>query len=572
MAIKKVLFNTMLALVFLATLASCTPAPAAAPQVIKQTVVVQGTPQVIEKLVTPVAETVNKEGGVLTWGILVEPTGFNPILNDSWTELYPIQFDSEPLTWGGENYPTTLTPQLAESWEKSSDGLTWTIQLRQNVKWHDGSPFTADDVVFWGQSLQDPDLPANWFNHRFFTGDEPYAFEKVDENTVKITTKEPVPNLLNLICVPLIPAKYFKDNNLSAADMANDPFNTQGNIGTGPFKFSEYKRGEAVTLVRYDEYWRGKPYLDKIVYRIIPDPQAMVTAVQNGEVDWAYIQPTNVAQLVGDPNVNVHVFKFDGLRGLDVNTKKPMLADKRTRQAMTYSLDRQAMINSTVLGYGDIADSPFNPVVSAYEPLPQYAYDPEKARQLLAEVGWKPGADGILVADTVQGVPKGTKFHIVITLYDSSDQTGAVIQSYFKAVGIDSEIQVQDFGSWIGENAGKDPKPYDIATAAGAFFGADAGSYGTLYAAGSYADTRMGYFNQEVQDLFDKARIAKDQAEADTYYKQAAKILWDELPNIPTFWPNIIYASTKRVHIEETEVNTSLLSLFTYPEKLWVEK
>ncbi len=578
MSHRRVIINGLLLLVFLVPLVGCSPAatptPLTVPQTVtvKETVIVAGTPQIVEKVVTQTPAPVDKSGGVFTWGIPVEPTGFNPILNDSYTELYPIQFDSEPLAWGGENYPSTLTPQLAESWEKSSDGLTWTIHLRKNVKWQDGTPFTADDVIFWGQSLQDPKLPANFFNSRFFTGSDPYTFEKVDDNTVKITTKQPVSNLLNLICVPLIPAHYFKDKNITPADMANDTFNTQANIGTGPFKIVDYKRGEAVTLSRNDDYWRGKAYLDTVVFRIIPDPQALLVAVQNGEVDWALIRPQDVAQLVGNTNVVIHTFKADRLQGLDVNTGKPMLADKRTRQAMMYSLDRQAMINTLQMGYADLADSPFNPIVSAYESLPQYNYDPEKAKQLLAEVGWKPGPDGVLVADTVKGVAKGTKFHIVITNYDASDQTATVVQSYFKAVGIDSEIKVEDFGTWVGENYGKDPKPYDVATAAGAFFGADAGAYGTLYSGGNFANSRMGYFNPDVQALFDKARSAKDQAEADGYYKQAAKILWDELPNIPTYWPKLIFASSKRLHIEDAQVNTSLLSVFTYPEKLWVEK
>ncbi len=312
-----------------------------------------------------------------------------------------------------------------------------------------------------------------------------------------------------MICVPLIPAHYFKDKNITPADMGTDKFNIDGNIGTGPFKFGEYKRGEAVTLVRNDDYWRGAPYLDKVVFRVIPDPEARMVALENGEVDWTQLDPQNVPQVVSNQNITLYIENKDALKGLDVNTQKPMLADKRTRQAISYSINRQAIINTVPMGYANVADSPFNPVVTAYEHLPQYNYDPAKAKQLLADVGWKPGSDGILVADTVTGVAKGTKFHIVITSYDASDQTAAVVQSYFKAVGINSEIKVEDFGTWVGENYGKDPKPYDIATAAGAFFGADTGAYGTLYAGGNFANSRMGYANPEVQALFDKARASR---------------------------------------------------------------
>ncbi len=161
------LLNVMVLLAMVFALVGCaapTASPAeSVPQTIKETVIVQGTPQVIEKVVTATPVPVNKEGGVFTWAIPEEPPGFNPILNNNWTELYVLQFNSEPLTWGGENYPSTLDPLLAETWETSEDGLVWTIHLRKDVKWQDGTPFTSEDVVFWAQSLQDPELLATWF-------------------------------------------------------------------------------------------------------------------------------------------------------------------------------------------------------------------------------------------------------------------------------------------------------------------------------------------------------------------------------------------------------------------------
>ncbi len=129
-----------------------------------------------------------------------------------------------------------------------------------------------------------------------------------------------------------------------------------------------------------------------------------------------------------------------------------------------------------------------------------------------------------------------------------------------------------DFATYTQENLGKDPKSYDIAVRGGAFFGANAGTYGTFFAAGDYQSTRGGYFNQEVQDLFDKARTMKTQAEADEYYKQAARIIWEDMPVIPLYWPQQIWGSSNRVHVEESEMNASLLGVFTYPEKLWVDK
>ncbi|MCE5208751.1 MAG: ABC transporter substrate-binding protein [Chloroflexi bacterium] len=572
---RKMFFTMIILLGMLVSVAGCTPTTAASdatPQTIIETVIVEGTPQVIEKVVTPTPVAIDKSGGVFTWAIPEEPPSFNPILSDNWTELYVLQFDSEPLTWGGENYPTTLNPILAETWETSQDGLVWTVHLRQGVKWHDGTEFTSEDVVFWASALQDPELPAAWFGYRFFTGEDPYLFEAIDDYTVQITTKEPVPNLLNLICVPLIPAHYFIENNITPKDMATEPFNTQGNIGTGPFKFGEYTRGEAVTLVRNDDYWRGKPLLDKVVFRVIPEAESRMIALLNGEVDWTQLDPQNVPQVVGNPNVTLHILNMDRLSGLDVNTHKPMLADKRTRQAMSYALDRQAIINTVMLGYATVADSPFNPVVSAYEPLPKYDYNPDKALSLLAEVGWEMGADGVMVAKNVEGVDAGTRFHIEIMSSNPNDQIATMVQSYLGKIGIEVEQKVVDFATYTEENLGKDPKNYDIGVRGGAFFGSDAGTYGTFFAAGDYQSTRGGYYNPDVQALFDQARIQKTQAEADVYYKQAAEIIWDEMPVIALYWPQQIWGASNRLHVEDAEMNASLLGVFTYPEKLWVEK
>jgi peptide/nickel transport system substrate-binding protein len=575
---KKTIYTIISFLLLCSLLIGCipsTPVTVIETQKVIETVVVQGTPQVVEKeiIVTPTTAPVDKEGGTFYYGVPYEFPGFNPILTDQNVELWLFGLDAEPLTWGGENYPTILKPIVAESWEVSNDGKVWTINLRHGVYWHDGVELTADDVVFTAQAIQDPATGerASWLTPRFEVNGVPYKFEAINKYTVQITTAEPIPNLLNLICVPLIPKHYFVENNISNADMANDKFNTEGNIGTGPFKLVEYKRGEAAVLERNDLYWRGKPYLDKIVMRIIPDPSSMVAALKSGEVDWAQITPQLIPQLLDDPNLSFKVLNLDLTRFLNINNTKPMLKDKRVHQAFMYAIDRQAINNTYLLGYGKIPDFPFTPFVYGYKPLPQYEYNLEKAKELMVEVGWEMGTDGIWVAKNVDGVPAGTRFSVTLEAYDRTLPVSILVQSDLKKLGVDVTLNLTDDATFYANNIGKEDKVFDLEMGGGGWLGADASGYTFIYYAGSVADSSTSYYNPAIEELWQKTKAASDPEQKGEYIYQMAEILWDELPVIPLVWESWVFASNNRLHVEEADLNTNLFSLFTYPEKIWVE-
>ena len=567
-------------------LAACTGTPVASTPV-----VVTSAPEIITATPAPLASTavvstsapeivtatpapVDKSGGTLVWGVDSEPPGFNPILNDFGVEIVVYQLTSEPLTWGGENFPPNLNPVLATSWETSSDGLTWTIHLRKGVTWQDGTPFTADDVLFWAKAIQDPNTTgAEWLRSRFSVNDQPFVFKKVDDNTVTITTAAPVPTLMNDICAPLIPAHYFQQNNVADADMVKDPFNTTKNMGTGPFKISSYVKGEAVTLVRNDNYWGGKPYLDSIQIRIIPDDQARVVALQSGEVDFEQIDPRFVPQLIGSPSIQLINKTIDMQDHYRLNVSKPALKDKRTRQALFMALDRSAIMQAMTLGYGQIADSPFNPVVTAYAPqATTYAYDVNQAQQLLADVGWQKGSDGILVAKSVAGVAPGTRFTLVLDVQYSSDLTAMTMaQSYWKAIGIDATIRQIDPNVWHDENIGKAVKPYDVEWTGVGFIGDNGVNYNWLMASNP-TDSEMSYQNPAVNALFEQAKTTADVAQRDTYLKQAAAMVWDDLPYLPIYYEKRVFAANSKVHFDAADWQTGMVGIFGKPGSIWIEK
>jgi peptide/nickel transport system substrate-binding protein len=551
-------FSLLLVLVFLA---SCAPTLAVAPATEPAATEAVGVPQ---------------RGGTFTYGITSDPPGFNPILNDSWNELIVMHFTSEPLTWGGENYPAEIRPILAESWETSADGKVWTIHLRHDVKWHDGTNFTADDVLFWAQAVQDPnDLDAqSWLGSRFSVGGVNFIYAKVDDYTITVTTDIPVPNLMGDTCVSLIQAKYFADHNVAPADMINEDYNTTANVGTGPFMFGEFKKGEAVILNKFADYWAGEPYLDSVVFRILPDAQTMITALETGEIDFANVDPKYVDELKAAGNLNIVTADSDALYQLRVNTSKPYLKDNRIRQALLYALDRESIIQSMRLGYGKVADAPFAPTISAYEALGGYGYDTAKAKELIEAVGWEMGPDGFYIAKNVDGVVPGTKFSITFDVRGgrSGDTSMSILlQSYWQAVGIDTQIRQIDTAAWTEENINQADKQYDVYFVSIVATGNNGLNYSWLMAAPDTTTSIMSYVNPDVNALFASAASSMDKTERDGYLKQAAAIIWDELPYIPLYLYTDVYAVNKRVHYEDAGFNEALLGIFENPEKLWVE-
>ncbi|MGD9676357.1 MAG: ABC transporter substrate-binding protein [Candidatus Bipolaricaulia bacterium] len=519
--------------------------------------------------------TPDKYGGTLTFGATAEPAkGFVPILGNGMPDLMIYQFCAEPLTWGGENYPSEVRPILAESWEMSEDGLSWTIHLRHGVLWQDGQAFTADDVVFWAQTIQDPAAGAVYFMKRFYVGDVPHRFEKIDDYTVRVTTAKPVYRLMQDICVPLIPRHIFVDNGITSASLSTSVWNTQGCVGTGPFKVVSYSRGEAIVLERNETYWGGRPYLDRLIIRIVPDADALVSAMLTGEVDWARLRTgaVDLDDMQSSPNLMAMTPLIDYSTYIGVNVKKPMLADKRTRQAMLLALDREAMVGNLLGGLGLVMDAPWNKVVTAYTPMTGYDYNVGAAEQLLSSVGWEKGSDGTLRAKNVAGVSAGTRFAIEYCTTSASDNLPILVQAYLREIGIDVTIRLVDQATLAAENDGKADKPFDLQRLNFGYFGSNAGAYARAFGTGDASVSQTSYDNPETARLFTLGSNTADPAVADTYYREAADIVWDELPVLPLFQQMRAWGISKRVHTEEAVANAGIYSQFEYMSKIWVDR
>lgn len=320
------------------------------------------------------------------------------------------------------DYEPTI-PALAESWEYL-DESTLQLQLRQGVTFQNGQPFTADDVVFTFERVLNSTEPIGINSWVAGTID---SVEKVDDYTVRIITPGPyAPLLANLTRIYIIPKQAFEE--MGVEEFAQHP------IGTGPFKFASSSIGEEVVLEAYEDHWReGVPMVDGVVFRIIPDEFARFAALQAGEVDIVQNLPaTRIDQVEADPNLRV--VSVWGQRNMWIGIMiVPPLDDVRIRQALNYAVDKKAIIDSIFNGQaGEVAPGGFGALAFGYhDDIEPYPYDPDKARELLAEAGYPNGLQ--------------LEFRCSSDRYASDREVCQAIQAYLANVGVMTDVQ---FTEW----------------------------------------------------------------------------------------------------------------------------
>jgi peptide/nickel transport system substrate-binding protein len=273
-----------------------------------------------------------------------------------------------------------VKPALAKSWEVSDDGLTYTFHLQEGVKFHDGTDFDASDVVFSFERAMAPDS-ANSQKALFSAIGK---VEAADPRTVRITLTRPEGSLpFNL---------GWGDAVIVAPESA--AANKTNPVGTGPFRFSDWTKGDSITLVRNDAYWGEPVKLDRATFKIIADPSAAFASMMAGDIDGypIYPAPENLAQFEADPRFSVVVGTTEGETILAMNNAKKPFDDPRVRKAVSHAIDRQAIIDGALFGYGTPIGSHFAPHHPAYVDLTgMYPHDVEKAKALLTEAGYPDG-------------------------------------------------------------------------------------------------------------------------------------------------------------------------------------
>lgn len=434
------------------------------------------------------------------------------------------------------NKDIKITGDLAESWEVSKDGLQITFHLRKGVKWHDGAEFSSDDVVFTYNTVADPKTPTPYGSNY----GPVQKVESLDKYTVKVTYKEPYAPALESWGMGIIPKHL-----LEGKDIKDEKFN-RNPVGTGPYKLKEWVTGQKIVLEAFDDYFEGRPKINKFIARVISDTATMFLELKFGGIDFMGLTPPQYKLHSDSKTFNRYFQKFRypafGYTYLGFNLQDPRFSDKRVRRAIAHAINKQDVIDGVLLGYGTPCTGPFPPESWAYNAaVKDPGYDPEKARTLLKEAGWMQGKDGLVYKD-------GKPFRFTVLINQGNEvrsKTAQIIRENLKKTGIDMEIKVLEWQAMLHEFIDKkrfeaiimgwalsrDPDIYDI-------------WHSSKLNEGEF--NFISYKNEEVDRLLVEGRSSFDVNKRKVIYNRIHSALSEDQPVTFLFVPDALPVLHKR--------------------------
>ncbi len=443
----------------------------------------------------PADSTPAVTGGTLTVCQPAEPPGLDPTANTA-AAIDRVVYANIYEGLVKVNRRGEFLPGLASRWEVSTDGLAYTFRLRKGVRFHNGETFDAQ-VARW--NLQRAADPTNGNPHpEYFQGIA--AIETPDKQTLVVRLKTVdalfIAHLAEGDAV-MLPVK-------AHAEAKTNP------IGTGPFQFVKWLRGDRVELVRFTEYWNSAlPYLDRVIFRFISDPAAQIAALKAGDIDViGYIAaPESAMLLEKDPRFKVYAGSTTGEVIMSTNNQAPPFDNRLVRQAMAHAIDRQTVVDLVMFGYGTPIGSHWSPRTPYYKDLTgRFPYDPERARALLAQAGYPDG-----FAATIK----------LPAIYSYSRRAGEVIADMFAKVGIDLTIEIVEWGQWLDRILAK--KEYQL-TMIGHVEAWDIGIYAN-------PDYYFQYDSQPFREAYANALQAPNEAEKAKWFGRCQEIVADDAVN-----------------------------------------
>lgn len=445
------------------------------------------------------------------------------VMNAIFNPLYVVESSGEKTFY------------LAESVEPSKDFLTYTVKLKSDLKWHDGKPLTADDVVFTMESILD-ESQASISRGKFVIEDKPVEVKKIDDTTIEFKLSGVSTSFETILGdVRPIPKHIYEDEK----DLAKSEKNASP-IGNGAYKFKEYKTGELITLERFEDYYGEKGNLDTVTYRIIADSNSANMAIQNGEVQAKYVQPDEVEDVKSKGNVDIVTFDEGMVDNLIfMENVNEALKDTKVRQAISYAINKDEIITAAYKSeeYAPKAYSLFASSTIGYtNDVEKYEQDKEKAKKLLKEAG---------VSDL--------KLKLGYSTHKSQlEKIALVIQDNLKEVGIDLELKPMEKSAYYAMIYDHGNAEFDLAIN-GYVMGTEPAEYASVFTTDG-ADNAGGYSNEEIDKKFKEALKETDSVKRENLYKEIQEILAQDAALYPICYSKSIVAVDKKYDVKEANL------------------
>lgn len=473
---------------------------------------------------------------IVRFGSIGSPTGkFNPLYSGDDYTNYVTNLIFETLV--GIDAEGNIKPNLATSWEISEDSKTVTLHLAENISWTDGKPFTANDIKFTLEFMSN----KNYKGYNSVAVQQIEGYEKLhsgeatelsgieikDDYTLAITTTKVYASFFEKIGrgIGIIPKHIWETVDVATADENTELL--QKPIGTGPFILSEYAPDKYIILTKNNKYFKGEPKLDKIVIQVV-NPDTAQAQILNGELDILRVESINPEDIkeYEQKRFEIQHNLLNAFQHMVINQNDKVLSNKDVRQALTYAINREGIVQNLIYGYGNVAHTVYTPKFWAYpeaSELNPYEYNPKKALEILTQkVGFE-FRDGILY--------NGNEPISFTLIYPSGNKAreaaAAVIQQNFKEIGIEVKLELMEFATMVSILEERKPDNFQLALL-GNGFGADADISTNVGTGGT--GNHSQYSNQEVDKLLGEALLSLDNESRAPIYKQIAKILNDELP------------------------------------------
>jgi peptide/nickel transport system substrate-binding protein len=485
-------------------------------------------------------EPIKTAGGELTFALATSPDSLDPHRSGLAVAVRVIRTIHDSLVVQDEN--GEIKPWLATSWEISEDGLTYTFRLREDVKFHDGTPFNAEAVKYNFDRIIKPETKAR----NVVALLRPYeSSEVLDEYTIRVRLFEPSSAFLGNLSQALLGIVSPTAAEKYGEDLVRNP------VGTGPFKFVSWSENASITVERNDEYhWApetvhnaGAPYLDRITFHIIPEEATRIGSVQGGQVLAAEtVPPQNIASLENDPKIRIFKTRTNGLPyTLFINQSREPWNELKARQALLYGVNVDAIIKSLYLGTYERAWSPLAPGMLGYNKALEnsFSYDPAKAAALLDELGWKPGADGIREKD---GKKLTLRYVEQSPNREKRNDIAAMIQQQLKQIGINVNVEItKDYRTVVFENG-----DYDLY--GNSQVNSDPEALRSFYHSSSSSiagrQSLSGLKDPVVDRLLDEGNVETDTEKRIKIYEQVQQEIMDRAAIIPIYvFPYTVAAS-----------------------------